>query len=134
MRVKSAEAINKQFDKYARKIEETAFPDSKERLLKSNEEERARFLKAFEKNGEIEVNQTGIRWQLVERYKSRLQFFRKEKGLSQSELAKKSGVNVRLIQHYEQGTKDINKAQVVTVLQLAEALEVDVYDIINDRD
>ena len=67
-------------------------------------------------------------------YKSRLQFFRKEKGLSQSELAKKSGINVRLIQHYEQGTKDINKAQVVTVLQLAEALEVDVYDIINDRD
>lgn len=66
-------------------------------------------------------------------YKSRLQFFRKEKGLSQSELAKKSGVNVRLIQHYEQGTKDINKAQVITVLQLAEALDVDINDIINAR-
>ena len=66
-------------------------------------------------------------------YKSRLQFMRKEAGLSQAELAKKSGVNVRLIQHYEQGTKDINKAQVITVLQLAEALNVDVYDIINDR-
>ena len=66
-------------------------------------------------------------------YKSRLQFWRKERGLSQSELAAKSGVNVRLIQHYEQGTKDINKAQVVTVLNLAEALDVDVYAIINDR-
>ena len=65
---------------------------------------------------------------------NRLQDKRKAAGLSQSELAKKSGINIRLIQHYEQGTKDINKAQVVTVLQLAEALEVDVYDIINDRD
>ena len=64
---------------------------------------------------------------------SRLQDKRKVAGMSQSELAKKSGVNVRLIQHYEQGTKDINKAQVITVLQLAEALDVDVYDIINDR-
>lgn len=66
-------------------------------------------------------------------YKSRLQFMRKEAGLSQSELAKKSGVSVRLIQAYEQGLKDINKGQVVTVLQLAEALECDVYEIINDR-
>ena len=65
--------------------------------------------------------------------KSRLQFWRKEKGLTQAELAEKSGVNIRLIQHYEQGTKDINKAQVVTVLNLAEALDVDVYAIINDR-
>lgn len=66
-------------------------------------------------------------------YKSRLKFMRTDKGMSQSQLAEASGVNVRLIQAYEQGYKDINKAQVVTVLQLAEALECDVYDIINDR-
>jgi transcriptional regulator with XRE-family HTH domain len=66
-------------------------------------------------------------------YKSRLKFMRTDKGMSQSQLAEASGVNVRLIQAYEQGYKDINKAQVVTVLQLAEALECDVYEIINDR-
>lgn len=66
-------------------------------------------------------------------YHSRLKFYREEKGLSQSQLADKSGVSLRLIQAYEQGYKDINKAQVLTVLQLAEALEVDVYAIINDR-
>ena len=66
-------------------------------------------------------------------YKSRLKFMREEKGLSQSELAKKSGVPLRNIQAYEQGYKDINKAQVITVLQLSEALECDVYDIINPR-
>jgi transcriptional regulator with XRE-family HTH domain len=66
-------------------------------------------------------------------YKSRLKFMRTDKGMSQSQLAEASGVSVRLIQAYEQGYKDINKAQVVTVLQLAEALECDVYEIINDR-
>lgn len=64
-------------------------------------------------------------------YKSRLQDKRKAAGMSQSELAKRSGVNVRLIQHYEQGTKDINKAQVVTVLALADALGCDVREILN---
>ena len=67
-------------------------------------------------------------------YKSRLKYMREEKGMTQSSLAEKSGVSMRIIQAYEQGYKDINKAQVVKVLQLAEALECDVYEIINDRD
>lgn len=66
-------------------------------------------------------------------YKSRLKFMREEKGMSQSSLSEQSGVNIRTIQAYEQGLKDINKAQVVNVLQLAEALECDVYEIINPR-
>ena len=66
-------------------------------------------------------------------YRSRLKFFREDKGMSQSELAKASGVSLRNIQAYEQGYKDINKAQVITVLQLAEAIGCDVYDIINPR-
>ena len=66
-------------------------------------------------------------------YKSRLKFMREDKGMSQSQLAEKSGVALRSIQTFEQGFRDINKAQVITVLQLAEALECDVYDIINPR-
>lgn len=66
-------------------------------------------------------------------YKSRLKFMREDKGMTQASLAEKSGVNLRLIQAYEQGYKDINKAQVIIVLQLSEALECDVYEIINDR-
>ena len=42
--------------------------------------------------------------------------------LSQSMLAEKSGVNVRVIQSYEQGIRDINKAQFYTVVSLAEVL------------
>ena len=66
-------------------------------------------------------------------YKSRLKWYRDDKGMTQLELSEKSGVNLRMIQNYEQGVKDINKASVVTVLQLAEALGCDVYEIINDR-
>ena len=66
-------------------------------------------------------------------YKSRLKFMREDKGMTQASLSEKSGVSLRNIQAYEQGYKDINKAQVITVLQLAEALDCDVYDIINPR-
>ena len=62
-----------------------------------------------------------------------LKYTREAAGMSQAELAKASGVNRRMIQHYEQGVKDINKASVITVLKLAEALNTDVYDIINER-
>lgn len=51
-------------------------------------------------------------------------------GMSQSDLAKASGVNVRMIQHYEQQTKDIRKASVETVVSLADALNVDIKEII----
>ena len=52
------------------------------------------------------------------------------KGMTQKELAEKSGVNIRIIQHYEQGTKNINHAWVETVLKLADALECDIRQII----
>ena len=43
--------------------------------------------------------------------------------MSQSELAKKAEVNARLIQHYEQGFRDINKTQALTLYKLALALD-----------
>ena len=55
--------------------------------------------------------------------KSMLARLRCYANLSQSMLAEKSGVNVRIIQSYEQGIRDINKAQFSTVAKLAEALE-----------
>ena len=56
---------------------------------------------------------------------------RHEKGLSQSELASKADVNVRMIQHYEQGVKNFNKAQVETAIKIAHALECAVEDLVN---
>lgn len=60
-----------------------------------------------------------------------LKRIRESKGLTQAELAEKSGVNLRTIQNYEQGFKDINRGAVETVLKIAEALDRNVYEIIN---
>ena len=61
---------------------------------------------------------------------SNLKQIRETKVISQSKLAELSGVNIRMIQHYEQGVKDINKAQAVTVYKLARALNCTVEDLI----
>ena len=61
---------------------------------------------------------------------SNLKRIRQRLGMSQAKLSELSGVNVRMIQHYEQGVKDINKAQVITVYRLAEALETSVENLI----
>lgn len=52
------------------------------------------------------------------------------KGISQKKLADASGVSVRIIQHYEQWFRDINKAQAATVYQLAKALDCRMEDLI----
>ena len=50
-------------------------------------------------------------------------------GLSQHELADRSGVNIRIIQSYEQRLRDINKAQLSTVAALAKALDCSTDDL-----
>lgn len=64
---------------------------------------------------------------------NRLKQKRTEKGLTQSELAESAGVSLRMIQHYEQGFKDINKAQAITAIRIADALGCDVRDIMNEE-
>jgi transcriptional regulator with XRE-family HTH domain len=54
------------------------------------------------------------------------------KKMTQKELSEKSGVSIRMIQHYEQGVKDIKKAAAETVSKLAEVLGCDTDDIINE--
>lgn len=60
---------------------------------------------------------------------TRLQVIRKESGMTQSELAKQSGVSLRSIQMYEQRNKDINKARLETVNDLAKTLGCKMEDL-----
>lgn len=60
----------------------------------------------------------------------KLKYSRESKGLSQSQLAKASGVNVRMIQNYEQGIRDINKAEALTVYKLAKSLDVEMSELL----
>lgn len=53
---------------------------------------------------------------------TKLQRQRKYCGYSQRQLAEKAGVNLRTLQQYENGAKDLSKASVGTVLSLANAL------------
>ena len=59
-----------------------------------------------------------------------LKRIRTELGFTQSQLAEASGVNVRMIQHYEQGVKDINAAGALTVYKIAQALKCTVEDLL----
>lgn len=61
---------------------------------------------------------------------SKLKAIRESKGLSQAKLSEISGVNIRMIQHYEQGYKDINKAQAITLYQVAKALECKIENLL----
>lgn len=59
-----------------------------------------------------------------------LQRIRNSRSLSQSQLAKTSGVSVRMIQYWEQRAKNINMAAASTVLKLADALDCEVRDLL----
>ena len=51
--------------------------------------------------------------------------------LSQSELAKESGVSLKAIQTYESGQRDINKANGIVLYKLSKALNCAIEDILN---
>ena len=61
---------------------------------------------------------------------TKLQALRKNSGYSQAELARYSGVNKRMIQQYEIGAKDINKAAGTTLLALARVLGCEVEELL----
>lgn len=60
---------------------------------------------------------------------SRLKEIRERSGMSQAKLSEVSGVNKRMIQHYEQGFKDINHGQAIILRKLSEALGCKIEDI-----
>lgn len=61
---------------------------------------------------------------------TKLKQIREERGITQRELSEKSGVNLRTIQNFEQGSKNINNASVLKVVHLAIALGCSVNDLI----
>ena len=61
---------------------------------------------------------------------SRLRALRKQCGVTQRSLAERSGVSLRMIQLYEQGRQDINKAQAISLVRIARVLGCDVLDLL----
>lgn len=69
---------------------------------------------------------------LIREYKqeTNLARFRKMCKLSQKELAIKSGVNLRMIQLYEQRVNDINKASAIVLYKLSIVLKVNIRELL----
>ena len=63
---------------------------------------------------------------------SNLKKIRIEKGLTQGQLAIKSHVELRTIQAYEQGYRDINKASYENLSKLATALKCSVNELLEE--
>ena len=62
---------------------------------------------------------------------SNLKRIREDKNITQAKLSETSGVNLRTLQYYEQGYKDINKAQGITLYKISQALGCTIEDILN---
>ena len=61
-----------------------------------------------------------------------LKEIRESRGMSQQDLADKSGINKRMIQAYEQGYRDINGAKLTTLVTFANVLECHLSAIVDD--
>lgn len=65
------------------------------------------------------------------KYVTNLEYIRSyERNMSRRRLSNLSGVNIRMIGYYENKVKDINKASVMTVKKLADALHCKIEDLI----
>lgn len=62
---------------------------------------------------------------------SNLKRIREDKNISQTKLSEVSGVNLRTLQYYEQGYRDINKAQGITLYKVSQALGCRIEDILD---
>ena len=62
----------------------------------------------------------------------KLKELRQARGLSQSQLADKAGINVRVLQHYEQGSKNFDHARIDTLLKICLALNCKLEDVIDN--
>lgn len=59
---------------------------------------------------------------------------RRKKGLSQKELAERSGISTRTIECYEQRARPIDGARLDTLCELSKALDCKIADILESQD
>lgn len=65
---------------------------------------------------------------------TKLQGQRTASGITRQQLSELSGVNVRMIERYEQGERDINGAKLKTLLKLCKTLGCELKDIVDDEE
>lgn len=63
-----------------------------------------------------------------------LKEIREKTGLSQSKFAEKAGIPVRSYQNYEQGRRDVNKADINTLIRICYTAGCGLEEFITDED
>lgn len=95
-----------------------------------------RFIKAYEPfiEGLVCTTKHGSKYDNVQEEKTvnKLQAVRQAAGLTQQQLADQTGISLSSIQKYERGAKDINRAGIVFLTKLCDALNCQVQDIVTD--
>lgn len=61
--------------------------------------------------------------------KNKLKEIRIKRGISQKELSEKTGISLKAISSYEQGSRDLRKASFENIVKIAKALECNVFDL-----
>lgn len=64
----------------------------------------------------------------------KLKEVRLAKGLTQKQLADSANINIRVLQHYEQGTKNFDHARLDTLLKICLALDCKLAEIIENEE
>lgn len=64
----------------------------------------------------------------------KLKQIREKRGLSQKQLVEQSGVNIRVIQCYEQGTRNINNGELRNLVRLAITLQCHITELLTDSE
>lgn len=62
-----------------------------------------------------------------------LEYYRKLRKLSRTELCDRSGISYSALQKYELGLKDLNNASYRTVVTMAEILDVTPADLVKEK-
>jgi transcriptional regulator with XRE-family HTH domain len=67
----------------------------------------------------------------MEKKETTLKRVRASKGFTQKGLSEATGISLRTIQHWEQGSKDFNQAAAMTVYAVSQALGVDMIELLD---
>lgn len=65
---------------------------------------------------------------------NKLKEMRQNAKLTQVQLAEKAGINLRVLQHYEQGSKNFDHARLDTLLKVCIALDCKLADVIKNEE
>ena len=67
----------------------------------------------------------------MEKKETTLKRVRASKGFTQRGLSEATGISLRTIQHWEQGSLDFNQAAALTVCEIAQVLGVDMLELLD---